>query len=166
MVYTYTTTLPVGKEYTYYFDAKDATGLQAVATPITPTPVVSLHSPLVIAAPTLALRLNQCAFRSGETLTLTASVTPEGMPQVVDVYLAVRLPDGSLLFLQGDGSVTTSVRPIVTRWTIAPFTGAVFRYTFGGGEPRGNYTWLGAFTVPGTMNFIGEIVEAPFTFRP
>ena len=112
--------LPVGQEYTYYFDAKDVTGLQAVATPITPTPVVALNAPSVSAAPTLALRLNQCAFRSGDTLALTASVTPEGTPQVVDVSLAVQLPDGSLLFLQGDGSVTTSVRPIVTGWTIDP----------------------------------------------
>ena len=163
-IYTYTTTtLPMGKDYTYYFDAKDATGLQAVATPITPTPVVALNAPSVSAAPTLALRLNQCAFRSGHTLTLTVSVTPGDTPQVVDVYVAALLPDGSLLFL---GSGTTSPRPIVTGWTIVPVAGEIVRYTFGGGEPRGSYTWLGAFTVPGTLNLIGEIAQAPFTFRP
>lgn len=118
------------------------------------------------AFPQLALRLNQAAFRQGETLILAATVTPGLAPVTVDAYVAVRLPDGTLLFLQGDGSFTLDLRPIVAGWTVAPFEGEVFRYPFGGGEPPGNYAWLAAFTESGTLNLIGAIVQAPFSFSP
>src|SRR5262245_50676662 len=49
--------------------------------------------------PSLTLSLNQASFRPGETLILTATTTP-GAPRPVDVYLAVELPDGKLLFFQ------------------------------------------------------------------
>ena len=46
-IYSYSTTLLDGTDYTYYFDAIDATGLQAVATPTVPTPVAPLNGPFV-----------------------------------------------------------------------------------------------------------------------
>jgi hypothetical protein len=42
----------------------------------------------------------------------------------------------------------------------------VFRYTFTGAEPPGNYLWLAAFIDPGTGMIIGGIAQAPFTFTP
>lgn len=116
--------------------------------------------------PGLALSLNPASFRSGQILTLTATVTPGPTPVTADVYVAVQLPDETLLFLLGDGSITGSLQPIVRNWTISPFSGQIFTYTFGGGEPVGNYAWLAAFTEPGTLNFIGGIVQVPFSFRP
>lgn len=97
---------------------------------------------LLGAEPQLTLRLNETTFQWGDTLILTAAITAPAIPTVVDAYVAIRLPDGSLCFLQGNGSLTRAVRPIVTNWTVAPFNGEIFRYTFGGGEPQGNYTWL------------------------
>lgn len=114
----------------------------------------------------LRLHLNGTDFHAGGTLILTAASTAPATPTVVDAYVALRLPDGSLLFLQGNGSFTRAVWPIVTNWTVAPFDGEIFRYTFGGREPQGHYAWLAAFTVPGTMHFIGDIVEVPFMFSP
>ncbi len=44
-IYRFTATLPLGADYTYYFDAKDDKGLQAVAEPSVPTPVAPLDAP-------------------------------------------------------------------------------------------------------------------------
>lgn len=115
--------------------------------------------------PTLALGLNQSSFRSGQTLSLTATVTPGATPRTVDVYVAVSLPDGTLLFYFYP-SFTTDIRPAVTTWTVASFSGEIFRYTFTGGEPSGSYTWWAAFTEPGTLTIIGSIASAAFTFSP
>ena len=118
------------------------------------------------ANPSLALSLNQSSFRSGQSLSMGASVTPGGTPLTADVYVALQLPGGSLIFLQGDGSLTTGLHPIVSNWTVGPFSGQIFSYNFGGAEPSGGYAWLAAFTQPGTMNFIGSIISAPFSFGP
>jgi len=126
----------------------------------------SVTAVFTLEIPTLELTLNQSSFRRGETLSLTATVTPGATPTAVDAYVAVALPRGTLLFLQGDGSLTTDLRPIVSNWTVAAFSGEVFRYTFSGGEPLGSYRWLAAFTEPGTLTFVTPIVEAPFTFSP
>lgn len=52
-IYTHSATLPEGTDYTYYFDAKDATGLQAVTAPTSPTPTAPLDAPDVGDAPPL-----------------------------------------------------------------------------------------------------------------
>lgn len=52
-IYTHSATLPEGTDYTYYFDAKDAAGLQAVAAPSAPTPTAPLDAPDVGDAPPL-----------------------------------------------------------------------------------------------------------------
>lgn len=115
-----------------------------------------------LTTPEVTLTVNQPAFRRGEQLTLTASVVPGRSAVTADTYVAVLLPHGSLLFLQGDGSLTTDLRPIVSNWAVSPFIGQVFAYTFTGGEPLGNYAWLAAFTDPGTLNIIGNIAWVPF----
>jgi len=116
--------------------------------------------------PGLGLGLNQLAFRRDERLTLTATVMPGPTPVTADVYVAVQLPDGGLLFLLGDGSITPTLQPIVRGWPISPFLAQIFAYTFTGGEPAGSYTWLAAFTEPGTLTFIRPIVAVPFSFSP
>jgi hypothetical protein len=114
----------------------------------------------------LPLTLNQANFRLRDTLILHAIVTPGPTPVMADVYVAVLLPAGSLLFLQADGSLTSALLPILRRWQISPFAGQIFAYTFSGGESVGTYAWLAAFTEPGTLNFIGPVVAAPFGFGP
>ncbi len=119
--------------------------------------------------PTLALGLNQSSFRTGGVLSLTATVAPGATPSMVDVYVALSLPGGSLLFLQGDGNLTSELRPIVTNWTPTAFAGQIFTYRFGGGEPVGSYTWYPAFTVPGgnpLFGTLGPIVSTTFGFSP
>lgn len=117
-------------------------------------------------SPTLCLSLNQSTFQAGQGLSLSATVTPGGTPPRVDVYVALQLPTGALLFLQGNGTFTTNLTPLVANWSPTAFSGALFGYTFGGGEPGGTYTWLAAFMQPGTLNPIGGILATPFQFTP
>jgi hypothetical protein len=126
------------------------------------------HDPIFfkVSLPTLTLTVNQSSFHPGNTLTLSASVTPGSTPQTVDAYVAIRLPDETLLFLRGDGSLTPDVQPIVRNFTVTPFNGQIFQYTFNGMEPTGNYTWLAAFSQPGTLNLFAGIAQAPFPFSP
>ena len=78
--------------------------------------------------------------------------------------MALAIPGLPLLFLRGDGSFTSDWQPIVGNWTVSAFSGMIFSYPFGGGEPTGSYTWYAAFTQPATLNFIRPIAVAPFSF--
>jgi hypothetical protein len=83
----------------------------------------------------------------------------------VDLYLVLELPDQSWLFGQLDGRLIPEARPIVSNWTVAPFRGELFRYTFTGQEPSGQNRWLAGFTEPDRPRMIiGRIAEAPLEF--
>jgi uncharacterized repeat protein (TIGR02543 family) len=118
--------------------------------------------------PTLALALNQSSFQTGGNLSLTATTAP-GASTIVDVYVALALPGGALLYLQGNGSLTSAGLPLVSHWTPVSFSGQIFQYHFTGAEPPGQYTWYAAFVGPGgnpLLGTLGPIVAAPFTFSP
>lgn len=116
--------------------------------------------------PTLALQVTQGAFRTGQTLTLTATLTPGTSPVTVDAYVVVRLPGGSMLSLTLGGGIVPGIVPIARGLPATSFSGELLRYRFTGTEPVGSYTVLGALTVAGTGNVIGAIGERPFTFGP
>jgi len=99
-------------------------------------------------------------------MTLTTATTPGSTSQVVDLYVALQLPDQTLRFLQAGGGLTPEVRPLVASWTVAPFMGEPFRYAFSGGEPVGDYRWLAVFTEPGTGTIIEPVAQVPFAFSP
>jgi lysophospholipase L1-like esterase len=110
----------------------------------------------------LRLQVNDPSLTPGETLILTLTIMPESTPTVVDLYVALQLPDQSLRFLQADGSVVAETRSLVSGWTVVPFRGEVFRHTLSAQELSGNYVWLAAFTEPGTGNIVGAVARAPF----
>jgi hypothetical protein len=114
----------------------------------------------------LALAVNAPAFGTGQTLTLTATLTPGATPTLVDAYVVIRLPDGSLLSLRLDGSLVPGIVPIATGLTPTALAQPLLGYTFTGGEPAGTYTWMAALTQAGTGTIIGRIQEVPFTFSP
>jgi hypothetical protein len=114
----------------------------------------------------LRLQVNDGSLAPGDPLTLTVTVTPEAVPPVVDLYVALQLPDQSLWFLQEDGSLTPELRPLLSTWPAMPFRAELFHYTFTGVELPGSYLWLAAFTEPGTGTIVGTIAQAPFTFTP
>jgi len=114
----------------------------------------------------LRLQVNDSSLAPGESLTLTLTVTPEAMPPLVDLYVALQLPDQSQWFLQVDGSLTPELRPLLNNWQAVPSRAELFRYTFTGVESPGSYRWLAAFTEPETTMIVGTVAQAPFTFDP
>lgn len=114
----------------------------------------------------LRLRVNDGNLSPGETFTLTVTTLPEATPMVVDLYVALQLPDQHVWFLRSDGSLMPAIQPYMGQWPVIPFRGELFRYILTGTEPSGNYVWLAAFIDPGTGRLIGTIAQAPFTVSP
>jgi len=114
----------------------------------------------------LRLRVNDSNLSPGETLTLTATITPDAAPMVVDLYVALEFPDQRLEFLQADGRLSPEVEPYLRQWPVAPFRAELFRAPLTGAEPAGPYRWLATFTEPGAQTPVGTIAEAPFMITP
>jgi IgA Peptidase M64 len=131
----------------------------------TATTAVTATATTAVTGASLRVLLNAATFRPGETLTLTARLTPGPTPVVVDAYVVVRLPDGSFLSLQ-PGGVVAGVVPIGRGFAPFALTGEFLRYTFRGDEPPGQYTWFAALTEPGTLNVVSPLDQVPFTFSP
>jgi hypothetical protein len=127
----------------------------------TPAPPPPPPSP-----PTLTLALGQDSYRSGQTLILTAALTPGSTTVTTDAYVVVRLPDGSFLSLLLGGAVAPGIVPIARGLTPFAFGGEILRYTFDGSEPPGLYTFMAGLTQPATLTVIGSIDQRPFTFTP
>ena len=114
----------------------------------------------------LRLQVNDASLAPAEALTLTVTTMPESTPMVVDLYVALQLPDQRVWFLHGDGSLTPAIAPYRSQWPVVPFRAEPFRYTFAGAEPPGTYVWLAAFINPRTGMIVGTIAQTPFTFSP
>ena len=114
----------------------------------------------------LQLVLNRQTFRPGDTMIVTVALTPGVTPVVVDAYIVLRLPAGTLLSLQAGGGAAPGIVPIAPGFTPVPFSGDLLRHTFGGGEPAGTYTWYSALAETGTANLIGPIDQDAFAFTP
>jgi len=115
---------------------------------------------------TVTLSLNSSAFATGNGLILTRKTVASVPPTMADIYLALQLPDGSLFVMQPNGSFGQALVPFLSNVQVPDFTGVVFNYTFTGIEPVGTYSWFAALAQPGTLNVIGSITQASFTFSP
>lgn len=115
---------------------------------------------------TASLMLNRETFRPGDTLILTATLSPGSVPTIADAYVVVRLPDGNFFSLLLDGSIVPGIVPIAAGFTPFSFAGEILRYTFTGSEPVGSYAWLAGLTQPKTLTVIGGIEQLSFTFSP
>jgi hypothetical protein len=115
---------------------------------------------------TLTLQLNQTAFRPGQTLIATATLTPGPTPAVVDAYIVIQLPGGPLLSLQLGGGLLPGIVPIAAGVTPVPLTQAVVTYTFTGAEPEGAFTFFTGLATSGSSppSVIGTIDQDAFTF--
>jgi hypothetical protein len=118
------------------------------------------------ALPGVLLDLNRPAFGPGQTLVLTGALSPGSAPgPVVDAYVVVTLPGGTVLSVTAGGLVP-GFAPLAAAISPVPFAGEVLRYTFGGGEPAGDYLVQAGLTLAGTATLVGPIAARPFTFTP
>ncbi len=113
--------------------------------------------------PTLKLQLNATTLHSGDTMILTATLTPGTSSILVDAYIVLQLPDGTLFSLQIGGAMP-GIAPIVKNFIPPSFTGEVVRYTLTGREPPGTYSWFAALTQAGTLNLVGDVQQNTFAF--
>jgi hypothetical protein len=110
--------------------------------------------------------VNDGSLSPGETVTLTVTALPASTALVVDLYIALQLPDQQVWFLRRDGSITPELQPYLHEWPVSAARAEVFHYTFMGAEPTGTYVWLAAFVDPETGMLVGSVAQAPFTVNP
>jgi hypothetical protein len=113
----------------------------------------------------LTLSLNQAAFATGQTLILSASLTP-GVLTPVDAYVVVDVPGLGTLSLLLNGGVAAGTVPVGTNFIPFAFSGPIFQYTFTGTEPAGAYQFRAFLTTPGTLDVVGIADLDPFTVGP
>lgn len=128
-----------------------------------------LVTPVLPAADTpaqLTTAVNAPTLSPGQTLALSVSFTPGGLPVTADAYLVLQLPSGALLSLT-QGGLVPGVVPYVRAVTpAAALTQEVLRIVLPGGTPPGVYTWLSALTAPGTLNLLTPLASTAFTIAP
>lgn len=133
--------------------------------------------------PEIKISVDKSTYTPGDTLTLSISISNPGTAVPVEIYIVLQLPDGSLYsyvpnldnvydgnFMPVDTSNLSTLNPAVRNLTLSAgltltdFT--IFKLSFSQGInlPSGNYIWYAAFAEPGTLNFIGGISSATFSY--
>jgi hypothetical protein len=113
----------------------------------------------------LTTALNASSYRAGQTMTVTATLTPGTATTPVDAYIVVQLPSGGYMSWTFGGLVPGLV-PIVRNFVPVNYNGVVASLPIPGGTPFGNYAWLSALTSPGTLNLVTAIGTAGFAVVP
>lgn len=126
-----------------------------------------------IHAATVSISNNHNSFGKGDTLTTTISVTHSGSPVTVDAYLALVLPDRTLIFFEENNGLVphpgttdpSSWTKLVSNVTLTDSfnTGPIpiFTYTVTGTEQPGIYQWIFGIAPAGTLNAL-DIKSASF----
>lgn len=121
----------------------------------------------------LTVELNQTAFRAGQTMVITVSLSPGYISGAADAYVVVQLPNGAFLSPQLGAGLVPGIVPLAAGLSWPPLGAApdplrieLLRYTFTGAEPPGTYTWYSAGVAPGTLNVAGPLALQTFTFVP
>jgi Subtilase family len=116
----------------------------------------------------LNIYTDRSVYSPGDTMNVRLSlVSPLNVSENVDMYVAVQLPGGQLLFFPG---FVTTAAPFMTSVAVGPLL-AVFDFPMlsypVAGEPVGAYTWFAVLTPPGAdpMNPANWLSfdDAPFT---
>jgi hypothetical protein len=163
----------------------DTPAAEPVTPPPPPTPPPSAPPP---SSRELTLRLNQTAFRPGETLRVALDARNPDPAFTTDVYVGMLLPDGvTVLFITS----RSPLNGVVTRLdadarTFPPLLASVqlpqglditlldfWVYPFTGGELAGSYAVFAFLTPPGAFtdgrmdpDDVVEIDVRPFVFSP
>ncbi len=118
--------------------------------------------------PAITIYTDADAYQSGDTIEVSLSAENSGEATSVDVYLALFVPDDSLLFIDASGGLTGSIEP----WLVAVYIPVSFEMgrtpvlRFGVPDGvEGGFQFAAGLTAPGTLNFKSEISYAPFAIR-
>jgi YVTN family beta-propeller protein len=89
----------------------------------------------------MTLALNDASYTAGESMALSITVVPGATPPTVDLFVALELANGSLMYLRSNGTLTPLVRPLANDWHPVSASGEIVHATFTGNEPPGRYVW-------------------------
>jgi hypothetical protein len=116
--------------------------------------------------PQLSTSVNASTLSPGQTLALSVSFTPGGLPVTADAYVVLQLPSGGRLSLTPAGLVPGVVPFVRAVSPPAALTLEVLRIVLPAGTPPGGYTWLSAMTGPGTLDLLTPLASTAFTITP
>lgn len=116
--------------------------------------------------PWLEFSSSQTLFSANEVFDLYASL---GAASTItaDLYVGLIKPSGELLLLAPDFTFTSDLVPVLSNFTLTPDLNIsnlrVFQTPLPASSPpidtTGEYTFIGLYTQPGTLEFIGEITD-------
>jgi len=104
----------------------------------------------------VAVNTSQNVYSPGDTMVARASTTaPATAGQLFDLYVAIRLYTGVLLYMQPNGQFLSTLNPVLSNWSGAdigmfPF----FTLPITAGLPFGHYDWFIGLVQAGTLNLI------------
>jgi hypothetical protein len=144
-VSTQITGLNTGAVYSVSVTAVDTSGHESVCSAF-----ASAVARDGVQPPRLDIYTDRSVYSPGQTMNVRLSlVNPLNVSVNVDVYVAVQLPGGQLLFFPGFGMTPA---PFMTSLLLGPLFAVsdfpILTYTFGS-EPVGAYTWYAVLTPPG-----------------
>jgi murein DD-endopeptidase MepM/ murein hydrolase activator NlpD len=104
------------------------------------------------AGPAVAVSTRQAAYRPGDTLAVSVSLTNPGPARPVDAYLGVLLSDGRTALYLSPAGFTQTVAPLARAYSLAAGASigpvSVLSFVLGPSVPAGTYTWAFTLTDP------------------
>ena len=128
-------------------------------------PVLPVADTLVPTVLGVATAVNAASFRTGDPFVVTATFTPGDDPTEVDAYAVLQFPDGQFHSLTPQGLVP-GILPLRRTTVAASSTVDLLRLPLPAGAAPGQYTWLSALAVPGTLSLLTPIHSTTFTVVP
>lgn len=110
----------------------------------------------------MSLALNQQSFSAGKTLKLTASVTPGAAPPNVDAFVMLESPDGTLLYLRSNGTLSPVRRPLASNWNPVAVSGEIVTATITASVPPGRYVWHARVSLPSSPTLVAAASSVAF----
>jgi hypothetical protein len=101
-----------------------------------------------VAEPMFLLSADGTDYRTGDTVTVSAAVRPEGLSADADGYAGIRTPGGRFYYYNGR-AIVADVKPVVRGWSVSDWSGVLIRRLLNGTEPAGGYTVYAALCRPG-----------------
>jgi hypothetical protein len=115
---------------------------------------------------TLSTDVNASSLRAGQTMRLSARLRRDRSASTpADAYVMLRLPNGQLMSVVGDGLVP-GLAPLARNFIPVDFEALLLQIQVPLGTPAGTYTWMSALTDAGTRNLRSGILERSFTIQP
>ena len=118
----------------------------------------------------IELRLNKESFQSGDILDLSIDLRAGDTDSVVDAYLALLIPDGSIFFWgTGLQSFSGQIQPVCSACTVADYSGVIMSLALDSSILPGPYTFYAVLTKQGSDplvqdNWLRNLAQAYFEF--